>query len=180
MPTLMTGRWIQVIQSARPSGLNGFLNQQVRQSGINSYPGAVDRIFILGGFTGKSSVTEAQVGAEYLIQKGVDEKKIHREESSRHTFENLVCVRDLLARSGTDVPVIISNRYHLARCKAFADELGMPHVLCAAETEFVPDWGLAWKITVEAYYLHWFEVARLWSSLTGARFHRHTSKKSPD
>lgn len=161
----------------RPAG--DFIARLDRAYTLNSR-NAVDRIFILGGFTGKSSVTEAQVGAEYLIQKGVDEKKIHREESSRHTFENLVCVRDLLARSGTDVPVIISNRYHLARCKAFADELGMPHVLCAAESEFVPDWGLAWKITVEAYYLHWFEVARLWSSLTGARFHRHTSKKSPD
>lgn len=135
------------------------------------------KIYILGGLTGRSSISEAQSGADYLLKNGVAADSIHKEGGSRHTFENLVCVRDLLAANNTRKPVIISNRYHLARCRSFADELGLEHNLCAAEDKLMLNASIFWKLTVEAYYLHWFYVARFWSSITGAKFHRHTSKK---
>lgn len=135
------------------------------------------KIYILGGLTGHSSLSEAKSGADYLLKKGVAADGIHQEEGSRHTFENLVCIRDLLLINKTKKPVIISNRYHLARCKAFAEELKLDHILCAAEDNFLLNMSVIWQLTVEAYYLHWFEVARFWSSITGARFHRHTSRK---
>jgi len=145
---------------------------------VSLYKKAAHRkIYILGGLTGRSNISEARSGADYLLKNGVAKDGIHEEGSSRHTFENLVCVRDLLITRQTKKPVIISNRYHLARCQAFANELKLEHSLCAAEEKFKPGISVLWKLTVEAYYLHWFEVARFWSSITGAKFHQHTSKK---
>ena len=94
------------------------------------------KFIILGGFTGRSSLTEAQCGADYLVKHGMSVKNIHLEEGSRHTFENLVCARDLLENNGVGRPVIISNRYHLARCENFANELSLDCELCAAEDSF--------------------------------------------
>lgn len=134
-------------------------------------------IYILGGITGHSSISEAQSGAEYLMAKGVAESAINCEEGSRHTFENLICVRDLLKNTKSSRPVMISNRYHLARCKEFIEELELDFLLCPAEDNMDENFAMRLKLLSEAYYLHWFVVARFWSSITGARFHRHTSKK---
>ncbi len=135
------------------------------------------KYIILGGFTGRSRLTEAQCGADYLVRQGMSAKNIHREEGSRHTFENLVCARDLIESNGSGRPVIISNRYHLARCQTFASELGLDCELCAAEEIFLFNPKNFFRICVEAYYLHWFMVARIWSKITGAKFTRHSSRK---
>jgi len=135
------------------------------------------KFIILGGFTGSSRLTEAQCGADYLVRHGMSANNIHREESSRHTFENLVCARDLIESNGSGRPVIISNRYHLARCQVFANELGLDCELCAAEDSFTPGLKNFFHICLEAYYIHWFMVARLWSKATGAKFTRHSSRK---
>ncbi len=136
------------------------------------------KYIILGGFTGSSRLTEAQCGADYLVSQGMSANNIHREESSRHTFENLVCARDLIKSSGSGRPVIISNRYHLARCRVFAKELGLDCELCAAEENFIFGPKNFFQIGLEAYYVHWFMVARLWSKITGAKFARHSSRKN--
>ena len=117
---------------------------------------------IMGGKTGDGNITEAKAGVDYLRDRGYRISDIGFEENSSSTLENLRNTRQLL---GQKTAVIISNRYHLARCGAFATSLKIPHCLCAAESAFSFDTGNISKCFLEAFYLHWFFSGKYWATL---------------
>lgn len=86
------------------------------------------------------------------------------EDRSRNTLENLRHGRALLAAG--DRVTVISSRYHLARCHAFAAVLGLQYQLCAAESRWT--WGAAslWALLKESLHLHWYYTGRLWARIT--------------
>lgn len=125
------------------------------------------RLILLGGWTQGSSISEAAAGQGYLVQRGVPESSIILEQRSLHTLENFLFARQLME----DAPeqgrcVIITNRYHLARCTSMAAYIGIEHVVCAAEASFemsIRNLGLVLR---EAYLLHWYYVGRCWARIT--------------
>lgn len=127
---------------------------------------------LMGGQTG-GSVSEAQAGCDYLLARGLDRQCVHLETDSQNTLENLKNARQLLTRQNT---VIISNRYHLARCSALASSLGIEHQLCAAENSFSCNPENLFKCLLETFYLHWFYSGKGWALLT--RNHRMLNKLS--
>jgi uncharacterized SAM-binding protein YcdF (DUF218 family) len=120
---------------------------------------------LMGGQTG-GAVSEAQAGCDYLLARGQDRRAMHLETDSQNTLENLKNARQLLGRQSI---VIISNRYHLARCSALAASLGIEHRLCAAENSFRCNPGNLLKCLLETFYLHWFYSGKYWALLTGNR-----------
>ena len=126
-------------------------------------------IVVLGGITGKSCISEAEAGKEYLLAHGLPESGINLEQESSHTLENLRFAQAMVC---ADMPedehsvVLISNRYHLARCRAMAKKLSIPHQLCAAEDRLVFSLRNAMLILKEAYQLHWYLVGCRWASMT--------------
>ena len=88
------------------------------------------------------------------------------EDQSRDTLQNLRHARDLLAGDGIDL-ILLSNRYHLARCLFFAECLGLSGRPCAAES--VWSWTAGGKLLVEAAYLMWVDIGRRWARLIGHR-----------
>lgn len=122
----------------------------------------LQRAILMGGHTG-GSVSEAQAGCDYLLAHGLDRQYLHLETDSQNTLENLKNARQLLTRQNT---VIISNRYHLARCSALATSLGIEHQLCAAESSFRCNPGNLYKCLLETFYLHWFYSGKTWALLT--------------
>ncbi len=118
---------------------------------------------LMGGKTAGAKISEAQAGYEYLLEQNVLLNNIRLEDHSRNTLENLKNARQLLNRQNT---VIISNRYHLARCSILASSLGIRHQLCAAEDKFRLNGKNLVNCLQEAFYLHWFYSGKYWAMLT--------------
>jgi uncharacterized SAM-binding protein YcdF (DUF218 family) len=133
------------------------------------HAGAGVPIVLLGGKTRSDAPSEARTAMTYLRDRGVAEEGLILEEVSVNTLENLRAARDLARRNGWTRVTIVSNRYHLARIGLLANGLGLDHDVCAAEdpadlaTVNIP------RLTLEAYYAHWYVVGRLWATLTRNR-----------
>ncbi|MBL3589051.1 MAG: YdcF family protein [gamma proteobacterium endosymbiont of Lamellibrachia anaximandri] len=139
------------------------------QRALNLYRQAPPRpIMILGGITSRNRFSEAERGHEWLESEGVSSNDIQMEMRSRNTLENLKHARDLIDQSQR-VPVFITSRFHLARCAAMANDLGLSHQLCAAEEKLVFRPSLIFLCLMEAFYLHWYQVGKFWSRLTQNR-----------
>lgn len=121
---------------------------------------------LLGGTTGDATFSEARAGYDFLCAKGFPKTYLHLEQSSTTTLENLRNARRLLAHDALGKAIIISNRYHLSRCRALATNLKISHTLCAAESIFVLNRETLMKCLGEAFYLHWFYCGKHWARLT--------------
>jgi uncharacterized SAM-binding protein YcdF (DUF218 family) len=125
-------------------------------------------ILILGGITPGSTRSEADSGRSYLLDQGLSADSVLIEDQSRNTLENLKHARPMISERARR-PVLISNRFHLARCAALARGIGLEHRLCAAEESLLVSVPFMLRLVTEAYYLHWYEVGRRWARLTRNR-----------
>lgn len=123
----------------------------------------VQNAILMGGKTAGAQISEAQAGYRYLLERETALPNIMLEDHSRNTLENLKNTRQLLNRRHA---VIISNRYHLARCSMLASSLGIPHQLCAAERKFHYNVKNLLKSVQEAFLIHWFYTGKCWAILT--------------
>lgn len=126
------------------------------------------RILLVGGHTG-GSVSEAERGREFLLGLGIPASSLFIEDQSLNTLDNLRHARQLLAEIRECPFVLVTSRYHLARSQALARGLDLRPVLCAAEDRLRFNPLLLWRLALEAYYLHWYGVGKLWSQWTGNR-----------
>ena len=127
------------------------------------------RILVVGGHTG-GSVSEAERGREFLCELGLPAVHLFIEDQSLNTLENLRQARRLLAEDGARPFVLVTSRYHLARSQALARGLDLQPVLCAAEDRLrLNPWNL-WRLGLETWYLHWYEVGKAWSRWTRNRY----------
>jgi uncharacterized SAM-binding protein YcdF (DUF218 family) len=125
------------------------------------------QLLIMGGVTGEATLSEAAAGQRLLVAQGISSSVLQLEDSSRNTLENLRNVREKISAENIARYALISNRYHLARCQALANGLGMSPRLCAAEEHFQAPPSSWPRLMLEAYYLHWYHTGKLWSRLTG-------------
>jgi len=124
-------------------------------------------VILLGGKGEGDQQSEAQVGYDFLKKKGLPASAhILLEQESRHTLENLKHAREYLAGRSASNVLLISNRYHLARCSLIAGNLRIPHTLCAAEERLEFSHNNLLKLFAEAYGVLWFKVGRLWATIT--------------
>lgn len=96
-----------------------------------------DVLMVVSGGRGEDEpVSEAEAMAQYLLDRGISESNIRREDRSTTTRENLVYSRDLLA---ADEPlhgsvVVVTNGFHALRAASFARELGLPWQVVGSST----------------------------------------------
>ncbi len=126
------------------------------------------RILLVGGYTG-GSVSEAQRGREFLGALGLPADCLFIEDQSLNTLDNLRQARRLLGGDGARPFVLVTSRYHLARGEVLARGLGLRPTPCAAEECLRLDPWTLWRLGLEAWYLHWYEVGKAWSRWTGNR-----------
>jgi uncharacterized SAM-binding protein YcdF (DUF218 family) len=130
------------------------------------------RMIVLLGGSAPGHPAEADVAHAALLAEGVAaDAPLRLEKSSRDTLQNLRNARALLAdatlidatRSGP--VVLLSNRYHLARCALFARQLGLDWELCAAEPalRFTPI--TVFRLAGEAAYVCWIDLGTRWARL---------------
>ncbi|MFC1748979.1 YdcF family protein [Pseudomonadota bacterium] len=124
------------------------------------------KIFVLGGVTDGNTVSESSVGQRYLQQLGVPPACVVLEDKSNNTLENFRFAKALINSEEMGEAVVVSSRYHLARCGVMAKSLGIPYELCAAEAYFSPGPRNLLNIALEAYRLHWYFCGRYWAMIT--------------
>lgn len=125
------------------------------------------RVIVLLGGSAPGHPAEADVARAALLAEGVaDDAPLRLEKTSRDTLQNLRNARTLLADAVHGGPVVLlSNRYHLARCALFARQLGFDWELCAAEPalRFTPI--TVFRLAGEAAYVCWIDLGTRWARL---------------
>lgn len=97
-----------------------------------------DTILILSGGQGSGEdITEAECMRRWLVERGIDPKRLILEENSTSTMENLKFSDELTECSGTRTG-ILSNNFHVYRAVRLAEKLGYEHAEgIAAESDAI-------------------------------------------
>ncbi|UOR11738.1 YdcF family protein [Halobacillus amylolyticus] len=96
------------------------------KQGIELYKdGQVDYLIFTGGSSEEAVASEAEVGREYALEKGVPKSDILIESTSQVTKENLSNAKQVAKKEEVNSFLIVSDQYHLKRAVAMARENGM-------------------------------------------------------
>lgn len=122
-------------------------------------------VLLGGGPPGMPS--EADLARSGLHARGIaPDAPLLLEAASRDTLQNLRNARALLQSMAIgDRVVLLSNRYHLARCALFARQLGIEAELCAAEPRWSWSPRMLWRVAGEAGYVCLTDVGTRWARL---------------
>lgn len=122
--------------------------------------GSTHPVIVLGGMAVGDGPTEAAAGRSWLMDRGIDEKIIFVEESSRNSLENLSRARALMRRHNFRQPLLITSRYHLARSTILAGGLGISCNLLPAEYPTLRQPAALIRSLFEALMINWYYVGR--------------------
>ena len=114
-------------------------------------------IYILGGNTSSSNITESKAGKKYLLTYGVNTDKVIIEERSKHTLENLKNFYKMLTDKSQKI-LLITNRYHMARSLIMAKGFGIKAFPYPAEDRLDYTLRNIAKIAIESFYLNFYFV----------------------
>jgi uncharacterized SAM-binding protein YcdF (DUF218 family) len=98
-------------------------------------------LLLSGGCASQVGPTEAVGGLAHLADLGLPcSARVLLEPAALDTEQNLLLSAQRLREAGIDVDgiVLVSNRWHLARCAWLAEHHGLPLRVCAAETRWQP------------------------------------------
>lgn len=91
---------------------------------LKEYPETI--VIVSGGMGNQEEIPEAEAMEGYLLEKGIEGKRILKENRSRTTKENLIFSRAYI--EDMDRPVgIVSNNFHLYRAVCYARKAGYGH-----------------------------------------------------
>ena len=95
------------------------------------------KVIVSGGQGANEPMTEAQGMAEYLVEHGIKESRILKEDKSRNTSENLSFSSAYLDKE-QDEGVIVTNSFHVFRALHIAKKKGYQKVYGLAATSYLP------------------------------------------
>ncbi|OEH92544.1 hypothetical protein BFG57_15380 [Bacillus solimangrovi] len=90
-------------------------------------------VIATGGQGKGEHITEAEAMRRYLVENGIAEDRIIKEEQSTSTFENLKFAKAFIEQEKPEV-LIVSNDFHLFRASIIAKRLHMQPDTLAAPT----------------------------------------------
>jgi uncharacterized SAM-binding protein YcdF (DUF218 family) len=122
-------------------------------------------VLLGGGPPGVAS--EAEVARTGLLARGIAEESPWLIEAhSRDTLQNLRNARDLLRASAVEGRVmLLSSRYHLARCALLARQLGLDAEPIAAEAKLKVGPRMLLRLAGEAGYVCLSDIGTRWARL---------------
>lgn len=126
------------------------------------------RMVLLGG--GPDGMpSEAALARQGLLARGIAaDVPLLLEAQSRDTLQNLRNARELLlTMADRGRVVLLSSRYHLARCALFARQLGIDADVCAAEPRLILSPASLWRLAGEAGYVCLTDLGTRWARLIG-------------
>jgi uncharacterized SAM-binding protein YcdF (DUF218 family) len=96
--------------------------------------GLAPTIVVTGGKQPGDRFTEAQAGANYLIDLGVPDADILRETTSTNSWESLAASATFLHERGIRRVILVSDPFHSLRIQLIAEELGFDPVTSPTRT----------------------------------------------
>ena len=93
-------------------------------------------LILCGGRGGDEPCTEAQAMASHLEKLGVPRARLHLEDASVNTVENLRNASQIMGECGWRSAIIVTSDYHLQRALWLARDLGMD--VCGAAAKSNP------------------------------------------
>jgi uncharacterized SAM-binding protein YcdF (DUF218 family) len=103
--------------------------------------GVAPVVMVTGGNQPGDRFTEAEASAEYLVDRGVPETAMMREDAGRTTYESLDAAADQLLEAGLDDVVLVTDPYHSLRSRLIAEEVGLDADLSPTPTSVVTGWS---------------------------------------
>ena len=92
-------------------------------------------MIVSGGKGSDERISEAEAMARYLIERGLPEEHVVREDQSRTTEENLTFSQAIMARSRPGYRcIIVTSNYHVFRAAIIARRLGVNGQVTGART----------------------------------------------
>lgn len=124
------------------------------------------RMVLLGGGP-EGMPSEAQLAREALLARGIaEDAPLLLEAASRDTLQNLRNARALLVPlPDRGRVVLLSSRYHLARCALLARQLGLDAEICAAEPRLSWTPRTVLRLAGEAGYVCLSDLGTRWARL---------------
>lgn len=97
-------------------------------------------VVVCGGQGKDEDITEAQAMYEYLQAHGADVSRVHREDQSTSTRENLLNAQKIIRSLGGDgeTVCIISSEFHLCRAEYIARSVGLSPCSLGSKTTPYP------------------------------------------
>lgn len=102
-----------------------FLKKRIEEGYRLYNEGMVDFILPSGGQGPGENISEAEAMKRYLLDKGVKEELIIKEDLSTSTMENLEECKKIMEEKGFEKAVIVSNKFHLKRASLMAKQIGI-------------------------------------------------------
>lgn len=96
---------------------------------LEEYPDT--KIIVSGGKGVGERITEAEAMKRFLIQNGVDEKYIIKEEKSTNTAENFQYSRDIIRKYDTREAIkitVVTTNFHMFRAKQLSAQVGLKDI----------------------------------------------------
>ncbi len=92
-------------------------------------------VIVSGGMGSDERISEAEAMARYLIERGLPEDHVVREDRSRTTEENLAFSRQIMERSRPGYRcIIVTSNYHVFRAAIIARRVGVNGQVTGART----------------------------------------------
>jgi uncharacterized SAM-binding protein YcdF (DUF218 family) len=112
--------------------------------------GVAPLVMVTGGNQPGDRFTEAEASADYLVDLGVPDAAIMREDVGRNTYESLDAAAAQLRRAGLREVVLVTDPYHALRSRLIADEVGLDATASPTPTSVVTGWSRFRRELVEA------------------------------
>jgi len=103
--------------------------------------GVAPVVMVTGGNQPGDRFTEAEASANYLVDRGVPESAIMREDGGHTTYESLDAAADQLLAADLNDVVVVTDPYHSLRSRLIADEVGLDASLSPTPTSVVTGWS---------------------------------------
>ena len=103
--------------------------------------GVAPVVMVTGGNQPGDRFTEAEASADYLVDRGVPETAVMREDAGHTTYESLDAAADQLLDAGLDDVVLVTDPYHSLRSRLIAEEVGLDADLSPTPTSVVTGWS---------------------------------------
>ncbi len=98
-------------------------------------------IVLTGGKMPGDAYTEAETGAQYMLDRGVPASALVWEDQGRDTWQSMEGVKDVLDGTGVDSLLIVSDGFHLLRSELMARALGFEASGVAADDSPIQPWS---------------------------------------
>lgn len=95
------------------------------KQGIELYEeGHVDYLIFTGGKSEQAASSEAEVGRNYALEKGIPEEDILYEDSSLMTEDNIINAKEVTEEKNLETFLIVSDQFHLKRRSPWRKVMG--------------------------------------------------------